>query len=76
MDTIMTSKPLLEFQQTFIMRRRYFDPSKKQDLRDFKYFKENGKWLNGCPFILEEPYLEIPAMCEAKFSSYMLSKVK
>jgi hypothetical protein len=72
----MTSKPLLEFQQYFTMRRRYFNPAKKQDLLDLKYFKENGKWKDGCPFILEEPYLEIPAMCEAKYSSYMLSKLK
>ena len=56
--------------------RREFDPSNPKDLKELKYFKENGKWTVGCPFYLEDPYVEIPAMCESKYTNYMLSKMK
>jgi hypothetical protein len=52
--------------------RRNFDPSKIEDLRELKYFKENLTWKSGCPFYLEDPFLEIPAMCMSKYTDYML----
>lgn len=56
-----------------LVQRRDFDPSNLNDLKELKYFKDNGKWKSGCPFFLEDPYLEVPAMCESKFTNYMLS---
>ena len=56
--------------------RKEFDPANKKDLQEFKFFKKNGKWKNGCPFYLEDPFIDIPAMCENKFTSYMLDKMK
>lgn len=62
------------FRRNFIQRRD-FDPSKAEDLKELKYFKDNGKWRSACPFYLEDPFIEVPAMCESKFTNYMLSKV-
>ena len=56
--------------------RRDFNPSSTKDLQELKFFKENNKWKAGCPFYLDDPYLEIPSMCDNKFTNYMLSKMK
>jgi hypothetical protein len=66
---------LSTFRRSFNPRRE-FDPTSKQDLQEFKFFKKNGKWKNGCPFYLEDPFVEIPAMCESKFTNHMLEKMK
>ena len=56
--------------------RREFNPTSKEDLRELKFFKQKGKWKNGCPFYLEDPFVDIPAMCESKFTNFMLDKMK
>lgn len=66
---------LSTFRRSFNPRRE-FDPSSKEDLQEFKFFKKNGKWKNGCPFYLEDPFVEIPAMCESKFTNHMLDNMK
>ncbi len=66
---------LQTFRRSFNPRRE-FDPANKQDLMELKFFKKNGKWKNGCPFYLEDPYIEVPAMCESKFTNHMLDKMK
>jgi hypothetical protein len=65
---------LSTFRRSFNPRRE-FDPSNTDDLQEFKFFKQNGKWKNGCPFYLEDPFVEIPAMCESKFTKHMLEKM-
>jgi hypothetical protein len=57
-------------------QRREFNPSSKEDLLELRYFKKNGKWENGCPFYLEDPFIEVPAMCDSRYTDYMLSKLK
>lgn len=54
-------------------KRRRFDPSKKEDLREFAYFRKNLKWEHGCPFFLEWPYADIVLMCMSKFTDHELS---
>jgi hypothetical protein len=66
---------LTTFRKAFAERRE-FNPADKKDLAELKYFKVNGKWKQGCPFYLEDPYIEVPAMCDHKFTNYMLLKVK
>jgi hypothetical protein len=46
--------------------RQSFDTENKEHISWFKYFMENGKWQNGCPFYLEFPYLTIPDMIKDK----------
>jgi uncharacterized protein (DUF1684 family) len=60
----------------FAQRRRYFDPSKREDLSALKYFKTHHKWEVACPFYLEWPHADILTMCDAKYSEYMLRQVK
>jgi hypothetical protein len=66
---------LSTFRRSFNPRRE-FNPADKKDLLEFKHFKQKGKWKNGCPFYLEDPFVEIPAMCESKFTRYMLDTMK
>jgi hypothetical protein len=65
---------LTTFRKNFAQRRE-FNPAKVADLTELKYFKDNGKWKSGCPFYLDDPFIEVPAMCESKFTAYMLQKM-
>jgi hypothetical protein len=56
--------------------QRKFNPADKKDLLELKFFKENKKWKNKCPFVLTFPYLEIPNMCDSMYTEHMLSKMK
>lgn len=51
-------------------RRVRFDPSNKDHVAELKFFRVNGKWKNGCPFYLEDPFLEIPAMCYQRLAEH------
>jgi hypothetical protein len=66
---------LSTFRRSFNPRRE-FNPADKKDLLELKHFKQKGKWKNGCPFYLEDPFVDIPAMCENKFTRYMLDSMK
>lgn len=56
--------------------KRQFDPTNKQDLREYKFFLENGRWLSGvCPFEVEWPYLGIPQMINDKITEHYLFKI-
>jgi hypothetical protein len=60
--------------QRFVKQRRFFDPKKKEDLNELSYFLKHTKWKNGCPFFIEWPYENIVAMCQEKYTKYMLTK--
>ena len=60
---------------TSFHERRIFDPSSKEDLFELRYFLENNKWRDVCPFYIEYPWEDIPAMCKDKYSQYMLSQM-
>lgn len=57
---------------TFLNVRRMFDPSDKKDCDELKYFIANTKWKSLCPFLLEDPYHDIPTMCKEKFTKHVL----
>ena len=44
--------------------KRKFDPRNKKDVMEYKNFLKNSRWVNNCPFFLEEPFLSIPSMIE------------
>jgi hypothetical protein len=54
--------------------RRDFDPTKKDDLLELRYFLDNNKWRNGCPFRLVGEFSEIPYQCLVRFAKAKLPK--
>ena len=53
--------------------RKFFDPSNKKDIIEFRFFMTHGKWpAHQCPFYLEWPYLTIPDMIKDRFTKYTL----
>lgn len=53
--------------------RVVFDPANKAHLAEVKFYIDNKKWKNGCPFYLEHPYVEIPAMVANRFLEHSLA---
>lgn len=52
---------------SFIWQKREFDVNSKRDLSEYRDFLKTSKWgSNGCPFVLEYPYLTIPDMIKDK----------
>jgi len=72
----MNSYDSITILHRYSQRRRYFDPSKREDLEEFKHFKVNFKWLDGCPFYLEWPHSDVVSMCDSKYADYMLKQLK
>ena len=56
----------------FAQKRVVFDPANPEHLAQVKFFIDNKKWKDGCPFYLQHPYLEIPAMVANKFLEHAL----
>lgn len=58
-------------------QRHQFDASSKDDLQKAKGFLSNMRWgPDGCPFILEWPYEDIPYMLKTKITEYYLKGLK
>ena len=70
MPTGTSDRPFLL--NSFVKQRVYFDPANKQHLAELKFFMDNSKWKTGCPFYLEQPFIEIPAMCAQRFLAHKL----
>lgn len=57
-------------------KRRVFDVNSKQDVEAYRQFIINKGWgSNGCPFELEYPFDNIPAMIDNKLIRHFL-KIK
>jgi hypothetical protein len=63
---------LNKLHQEIQQNRHAFDPNNKDDLDEFRFFIQNGKWRNICPFFLEWPYLTIPDMVKDKIAQNVL----
>jgi hypothetical protein len=55
-------------------QRRLFDPASEQDLQELFYFLNHGTWKTACPFYAEFPWVNIPVMCQQKYTLHSLSK--
>jgi hypothetical protein len=53
--------------QTLGNPKYLFDPKNKNHVNMLKRFLSEYKWGCPCPFLLEEPYLDIPAMMKDKY---------
>lgn len=74
MNTI--SEPFKSYKLSHhIWQKRYFDPRSKSDLEDYKFFRDNKRWRNNCPFILEWPYLTITEMMSDKIIDMYLDAI-
>lgn len=46
-----------------LYNKRHFDVRSARDLREYRAFLETGTWgKDGCPFVVEYPYSNIPDM--------------
>lgn len=53
--------------------KRNFDPAKKADLEEFRYFINNSHWREGCPFVVEWPHTNVVAMIQDRISRHCLA---
>ena len=60
--------------ETLIRKKRFFNEHSKKDIEVAKHFFKKHSWgTDGCPFILEYPYLSIPDMIKDKMVHKSLS---
>jgi hypothetical protein len=57
---------LNKLHQAILLKREVFDASNPIHIEEVKYFMQNNKWKDICPFFLEWPYLTIPDMIKDK----------
>jgi hypothetical protein len=56
-----------------IKQKSFFDANNKKHITVYKTFLRDHRWgINGCPFILEFPYLTIPDMIKDKMIHKLL----
>lgn len=56
--------------QLLTNQKRIFNPKDKVDIALLKRFIRLTSWGMPCPFLLEHPYLDIPAMMKDKYIKY------
>jgi len=52
--------------------KRQFNPRKSNDLKEYKYFLEKGRWQNTCPFICEPPYDSVIFLIERRIVEHCI----
>lgn len=55
--------------------RVIFDPSNYEHMRDYATFLKYNNWKNGCNYLLEDPYEDIPTMLNAKIVAHYLKPI-
>jgi hypothetical protein len=45
-----------------------FDPKNKKHMTDFARFIKCNNWVEGCNYLLEDPYTDIPTMIYRKIA--------
>ena len=53
--------------------RVIFNPSNKSHLKDYARFLKNSNWKDGCGYLLEQPFQDIPSMINNKLIRHFLS---
>ena len=60
----------------FIPKARVvFDPSNNAHMVDFARFIKYNGWKDGCSYLLEDPFTDIPSMIYSKIANHTLSKL-
>lgn len=55
--------------------KRPFNPCNPEDLKEYQYFVDNARWRDGCPFIMEWPFLTVPDMIRFKLVETFLDSM-
>lgn len=50
-----------------------FDPSNKDHVQDYANFIKHSNWKNGCNYLLEQPFQDIPTMINFKLIRHFLN---
>ena len=58
-----------------IYNKRFFDPSSSTDLLEAKGFLKHGQWENGCPFVVDWPYTNVPDMIKTEIVNHYLDRI-
>jgi len=66
-------KPFRVSSQVWV--KREFNPTNKTDLQEYRYFLDNSTWKNGCPFIVEWPFLNVVDMIKHKIVYQHIDKI-
>jgi len=66
-------KPFRVSSQVWV--KREFNPTDKTDLQEYRYFLDNSTWKNGCPFIIEWPFLNVIDMIKHKIVYQHIDKL-
>lgn len=60
----------------FAFRARVpFNPGDRKHMLDFARYVKYNSWKHGCPYYLEDPYVDIPTMIRAKIAEHTLAKL-
>jgi hypothetical protein len=63
--------------ETFVNSRApriAFVPAQVDHRIAYQEYQKTGKWMGGCPFKLEWPFLTIPQLCERRLLDFYLSQ--
>lgn len=52
--------------------RVHFDPSNTDHVKDYANFIKYSGWKDGCKYLLEQPYQDIPSMINNKLIKHFL----
>jgi hypothetical protein len=66
-------KPFRVSSQVWV--KREFNPTNKTDLQEYRYFLDNSTWKNGCPCIVEWPFLNVVDMIKHKIVYQHIDKI-
>lgn len=52
--------------------RVHFDPSNEDHVQDYANFLKHANWKEGCKYLLEQPFQDIPTMINNKLIRHFL----
>ena len=54
-------------------QRVNFDPANKEHVQDYADFLKSTNWKDGCKYLLEQPFHDIPTMLNYKLVRHFLN---
>jgi hypothetical protein len=54
--------------------REIFDAENQEHVLDYASFIKYNSWKGGCNYLLEDPYMDIPTMINAKLVTHYLKE--